>query len=368
MDETSLRRRLARLADRVNIEEPLLQPIRERGRWRRVVWLAGVSVSLCILVAGVALPLAGLTPLTKGHFPNVMESPPSDITRIGGPGVTLIDVGGEPGPMAVGEGGVWVLRQRRGHVQQVLEIDPGTNKLSGTPIAISIQRGAEIYDLAAGEGGVWALVLRPGPGGTWDVPGEVLRIDPATRAVVAEIDVGRHPLALAAGLGAVWVSNTTDGTVSRIDPALNRVVDTIPVGKGPEKSPRAWGRCGLRTASTGRTSCASIRRRTESSRPSMTSFAQFPPRGTSGWRDPGSRTGESCGSIRPPTGWSAPFTAWTSSRHSPLAGTAWRGSPSGSTTPIEHRRRGRSVRSDLHTSCSGCFGWIRRRCARSASP
>jgi peptide/nickel transport system substrate-binding protein len=50
---------------------------------------------------------------------------------------------------------------------------------------------------------------------------------------VATIGVGGTPSGVAAGLGAVWVSNATDGTVSRISPSSNAVVRSIPVGNGP---------------------------------------------------------------------------------------------------------------------------------------
>lgn len=51
-----------------------------------------------------------------------------------------------------------------------------------------------------------------------------------TARLQATIAVGRTPLYVAAGAGAVWVSNYRDSTVSRIDPSSNRVVATIPLG------------------------------------------------------------------------------------------------------------------------------------------
>ena len=64
--------------------------------------------------------------------------------------------------------------------------------------------------------------------------GSVSRIDPQTNAVVARIFVGHEPFAIAAGDGAVWVTNRTDFTVSRIDPRTNTVTATIPIGGRPE--------------------------------------------------------------------------------------------------------------------------------------
>jgi DNA-binding beta-propeller fold protein YncE len=44
------------------------------------------------------------------------------------------------------------------------------------------------------------------------------------------VAVGLRPGTPVAGLGAVWIPNTGDGTVSRIDPTTNRVVATLRIG------------------------------------------------------------------------------------------------------------------------------------------
>jgi YVTN family beta-propeller protein len=61
---------------------------------------------------------------------------------------------------------------------------------------------------------------------------QVTKIDETT-GQSAGIDVGNGPLDLAVGGGAVWVTNSLDGTVSRIDPETNEVSD-IRVGSSPE--------------------------------------------------------------------------------------------------------------------------------------
>jgi YVTN family beta-propeller protein len=70
----------------------------------------------------------------------------------------------------------------------------------------------------------------------------VSRIDPATRKVVATIQVGSNPgNAAVAGDGTVFVPNVFSDTVSRIDPATNKVVDTISVGSKPFPTAFAFG-------------------------------------------------------------------------------------------------------------------------------
>ena len=67
--------------------------------------------------------------------------------------------------------------------------------------------------LAYGDGSVWAV---NGTGGT------VSRIDPATHAVVQQVQVGVNPAAVTVTGGDVWVTNSGDGTVTRINAAAGR--------------------------------------------------------------------------------------------------------------------------------------------------
>jgi YVTN family beta-propeller protein len=98
-------------------------------------------------------------------------------------------------------------------------IDVANNKLtSEVPI------GTNPNGIAAGAGAIWV---------TNADSHTVSRIDPATNTQRQTIDVGSEPEGIAFGRDAVWVANGLDGTVSRIDPATNRVADAIPVGNGP---------------------------------------------------------------------------------------------------------------------------------------
>ncbi len=91
-------------------------------------------------------------------------------------------------------------------------------------IRASVPLGSSPSMLAAGGGAVWVTNYEAGT---------VSRIDTATRAAVDTIPVGSVPTGIAVGAGMVWVANNWGQTVSRIDPAVNRVVQTIPVGSNP---------------------------------------------------------------------------------------------------------------------------------------
>ena len=142
----------------------------------------------------------------------------------------LIPVGYADAPsVAVGARAVWTVNGLG-----VVRIDPATN----IPLPITINgtdRGASPTALAVSDRAVWVAnrfivsgVFASGKRGT------VSRIDPQTNAVVATITVGHEPFAIAAGYGAVWVTNRTDSTIMRIDPRTNKVVKTIHLGGTPE--------------------------------------------------------------------------------------------------------------------------------------
>ena len=84
--------------------------------------------------------------------------------------------------------------------------------------------GADPTRVAAGAGAVWVTNRQDST---------VSRVNPRTRAVTQTIDVGSSPEAVAVGAGFVWVTNSGDGTISQIDPATDHVVRTIQVGNGP---------------------------------------------------------------------------------------------------------------------------------------
>src|SRR5207249_7950181 len=121
--------------------------------------------------------------------------------------------------IAAGEGGVWVMTDRKGVLSR---IDPTTNK-----VVAQVPVKPNSFAAMAGFGAIW--VTNTGELRSTE-NGSVQRIDPKTNSVVATIAVRNQPRFLAVGEGAVWVLNQADGSVSRIDPETNKVVATIEAG------------------------------------------------------------------------------------------------------------------------------------------
>ncbi len=114
-----------------------------------------------------------------------------------------IETGPEPSALAFGEGSIWVFCRKEGKLDR---IDPKTDKVSKT---IDLGAPGATAQIAAGEGSVW-LAMTGFP---------ITRIDPKDETVAQQF-WGTGGGAIATSPGAIWLSNTTDGTVWRIDPNL----------------------------------------------------------------------------------------------------------------------------------------------------
>jgi YVTN family beta-propeller protein len=101
----------------------------------------------------------------------------------------------------------------------VAVVDPETNRL-----VADVPVGTGPTSVAAGDGAVWV---------TNTADQTVERIDLGTGSVRQTVGVGDGPSGVAFGAGAVWVANGLAGTVSRIDATTNGVVQTITVGNSP---------------------------------------------------------------------------------------------------------------------------------------
>ena len=130
-------------------------------------------------------------------------------------GVEMRPVGDSPTGVAAGEGYLWVLD--RGDAEtSLLKLDPETGETLAASDVPDTSSGLE-----AGAGAVWLLE---------EDTGSVLRLDRASGEVEHRVRVGDSSSEVVAARGAVWVAASDDekgGRVVRIDPQTARVVAEI---------------------------------------------------------------------------------------------------------------------------------------------
>jgi hypothetical protein len=154
---------------------------------------------------GAGRGLAGLVIVVAAAVPGST----AEAARAAAPSpLRTLHVGGVPDRVVVGAGAVWV-----GDGGRVSRIDPTTDRIERV-------RGAAT-PIAVGAGALWARAH--------DRADAIVRIDPATYQVVATIDLGVYPGAIAVDGSDVWVADPA-GTVVRIDATSNLVRAAIWVG------------------------------------------------------------------------------------------------------------------------------------------
>jgi streptogramin lyase len=107
--------------------------------------------------------------------------------------------------------------------KELARIDAATGRVTetvATPVGL-------LGRLAYGDGALWATAEIRGRG-------SVVRIDPATRTVIATVPLspGAFPEGLAFGEGALWVVDTNRNRLLRIDPTTEAVSDSTRVDTG----------------------------------------------------------------------------------------------------------------------------------------
>jgi DNA-binding beta-propeller fold protein YncE len=140
------------------------------------------------------------------------------IDKASGRVLEAIDVGGVPGPIALGGGRVWVADEEGRGVTAV-------NSDGGRVFQRGLPPRAEPLRLAVGAGGLWASSA---------TAGNVRRIDLGDLEVGEPIPVGRGPAGVTVAGGLVWVANSRSNTVSKVDPSVHAVLgDPVEVGDRP---------------------------------------------------------------------------------------------------------------------------------------
>lgn len=126
-----------------------------------------------------------------------------------------IALGFVPREIAYGEGAVWVVSVDR---TRLARIDPQTNEVVAEIDLRSLQIPDHVFLLlAAGEGAVWLTNQT-----------HVIQIDPATNQIAGEpIPAGEEIITLALGHGTLWVGSHDDGIITRVDAKTHRVMTTM---------------------------------------------------------------------------------------------------------------------------------------------
>jgi DNA-binding beta-propeller fold protein YncE len=146
--------------------------------------------------------------------------------------------------IAATDGAVWVASG-----EEILRIDPATNEIVAR-VAIGDRFAAAV---AADETATWVLASSIHSGNPAEWTGSLVRIDPISTTIVADIPLGSFPVGyhneLRLGAGSVWLLGVRlldpggpeyGSDLVRVDPATNAVAARIPVGGfhmavGPEE-------------------------------------------------------------------------------------------------------------------------------------
>jgi len=132
--------------------------------------------------------------------------------------IARVAVGGRPGAVTFAGGRLWVADEAGAGVSA---IEAATNRL----VERGVEPRAAPLRLAAGAGAVWVSNA---------TAGSVRRIDLIAALADAPIRVGRGPAGITTGGGLVWVANSRSGTVTRLDPSIRAILgDPISVGARP---------------------------------------------------------------------------------------------------------------------------------------
>jgi DNA-binding beta-propeller fold protein YncE len=187
-----------------------------------------VTATVAIIVAIVAFGFAyeafrSYVKPASEPSPSVTASPVPQLT--GTPHVTAeiqLPDNSIGGGLAVGAGSAWagLLPYKDGGGDAVMRIDLATNQIVAE---IPVDRGPSRKQIAATDDAVWVASH-----------GLLERIDPATNAVVARVEIpGRDISAVSADATDVWavtIDPSSGGILVRVDASTNDVVAEIPLG------------------------------------------------------------------------------------------------------------------------------------------
>jgi len=162
-----------------------------------------IAVTACGGTSATTVPSAAAS--TSPASP-ASSSPAAELS----PGVTSITLDADFYSVAAGVEGLWLLSS----AGRVIEIDRATNQV----VADIEIPSSEFGYVGVGDGSVWVTSFDHDT---------LIRIDPATKKIVASIAVGTNPEALLVTPDAVWTANHRGGSITKVDLATNKVVATF---------------------------------------------------------------------------------------------------------------------------------------------
>jgi YVTN family beta-propeller protein len=212
-DEPTWARATATAEENSNRRAAAVRRARSRPIWRRRPRLVAAAV-VGVALAGVGTALLVWQPWQPPALVGIENS--IGVIDIGRAEIIgQIDLGGQPGGLAVSKGAVWVTNTTANKVSKI--------DLSTSSVVDRIDVGRAPIGVAAAGGSIW--VANSGER-------TVTRINEATGEVVATITMGNGPIAVTADGDGVWVANGRDSTIQRLD-GSGEVGQPVGVAAGP---------------------------------------------------------------------------------------------------------------------------------------
>jgi peptide/nickel transport system substrate-binding protein len=186
-----------------------------RPIWQRRPRLAaGTALGLALVIATSGLLI--WKPWQPAALASLTENAVGIIDPDRGELIDQIEVGTQPGGIAVGGGYAWVTNTGADTVSQIdLATRSAVNRI---PV------GRAPTGIVVAKGSVWV---------TNSGERSVSRLNATTGDVVEATDVGNGPIAIAASGNGLWVVNTTDSTVRRLDAGTGELGEPIGVAATP---------------------------------------------------------------------------------------------------------------------------------------
>jgi len=210
-------------SDGVTVAAPAQPRRKPRTAGRKGTTLIAALVGVGVLVAvGVAVLLAG------GEDEVVVPSANS-VARIDAEATafsTSVEVGQDPTGIAIdADGDLWVINQSDSTVSS---IDPEGGEVTSTKSTLGIPTG-----VAAGAGAVWITNGFGGPSGV----GQVVRLDLADESVEPAFHDSRNAKAIVVAFDSIWLADADRDVVLRYDPEnLDAPPTEIPTDDDPNAS------------------------------------------------------------------------------------------------------------------------------------